>query len=166
MHFTMTNEIECSVDKFWEMFLDPKLTERLFKEALGFEDFRVLEQTDTESTLARRSTATPKVNLPRPVAKLLGARFSYTEEDTFDKATKVWRWKVTPSTLADKVRHEGSVRAEPIGSSKVRRIVDIVLEAKVFGVGRLIESSVGKQIRESWEKSATVTNDWVRALPA
>ncbi|MEO6573994.1 MAG: DUF2505 domain-containing protein, partial [Polyangiaceae bacterium] len=159
------NEIDCNVEKFWETFLDPKLTVRLFKEGLGFTEFRILEQTDTESTMRRRSAGTPKMNLPGPVAKVLGDRFGYTEVATFDKATKVWRWKMTPSTLPDKLRHEGSVRAEPIGDSKVRRIVEIELEAKVFGIGRLIESSVEKQIRESWEKSAAVTNEWLRAPP-
>ena len=165
MHFTMTNEIDCNVEKFWETFLDPKLTERLFKEALGFTEFRILEQTETASTLLRRSAATPKMSWPGPVAKLFGDRFGYTEEATFDKATKVWSWKMTPSTLPDKLRHEGSVRVEPLGDARVRRIVAIVLEAKVFAIGGLIESSVEKQIRESWEKSATVTNEWLRAPP-
>ncbi len=164
MHFTMTNEIDCNVEKFWETFLDPKLTERLFKEALGFTEFRIVEQTDTESTLTRRSAATPKMNFPGPVMKLFGERFGYTEDATFDKATKVWRWTMTPSTMPEKLRHEGSVRVEPIGDTKCRRIVDITLEAKVFGIGGLIESSVEKQIRESWEKSAVVTNEWLRAV--
>jgi hypothetical protein len=82
-----------------------------------------------------------------------------------NKATKVWSWKMTTSALPDKLRHEGSVRVEPIGDARVRRIVAIVLEAKVFAIGGLIESSVEKQIRESWEKSATVTNEWLRAAP-
>lgn len=165
MQFTMTNEIACNVERFWETFLDPKLTERLFKEALGFTEFRILDQTETPTTLVRRSAATPKMNWPRPVTKLFGDRFGYTEEATFDKVAKVWRWKMTTSTLPDKLRSEGSVRAEPVGDDKVRRIVDIVLEAKVFGIGGLIESSVEKQIRESWEKSAAVTNEWLRTPP-
>ena len=48
---------------------------------------------------------------------------------------------MTPSTMADKLRQRGSMRIEkPIGD-KVRRIAELSIEAKVFGLGGLIEST-------------------------
>ncbi len=103
----------------------------------------------------------PKMTMPGPVAKLLGSNFRYTEEAKLDKARKVWTFKMTPSVLADKMRQEGSMRVEPVGDGKVRRIADIVIEAKIFGVGGLIESSAEKALREGWDQSAVFMNKYI-----
>ena len=99
------------------------------------------------------------VTVPAPVAKLFGSKLRYVEEGRLDKATRTWRWKTTPSTLADKVKNEGTMRVEPAGDGKCRRIVEIVVEAKVFGVGGLIESSTEKQFQDGWDASARFMND-------
>jgi hypothetical protein len=77
------------------------------------------------------------------------------------KAERVWRWKMTPSTLADKLFTSGLVRIETLGSDKVRRIADMNVEAKIFGVGGLIEGTAEKQMREGWDKSAAFMNKWI-----
>jgi len=78
-----------------------------------------------------------------------------------DKKTKVWKWKLTPSTLADKVRQEGSLRIEPAGEGKVKRTVELFIEAKVFGIGGMLESTTEKQLRDGWNDSAVFMNKWV-----
>ena len=70
-----------------------------------------------------------------------------------------------PSALADKMRNEGVMRIEAIGDNKVRRIADITIEAKIFGVGGLIESTAEKQLREGWGQSAIFMNDWIKKNP-
>jgi hypothetical protein len=156
--FTVVHEINCNAETFWKMFFDQAFNERLFVDGLGFKEFKVIEERDGERELVRKATGVPKLSLPGPVAKLLGDNFRYTEEGRFDKATQVWTWKIIPGTMADKIRQEGTLRLEPIGDSKVRRIADLVLEAKVFGIGGLIESSVEKQLRDSFEQNARYTN--------
>jgi hypothetical protein len=99
--------------------------------------------------------------MPGPVAKLMGSNFRYTEEGTWDKGTKIWRWKMTPSTMAEKLRNEGTMRIEEIGGDKVRRIADLVMEAKVFGIGGLIESSAEKELRNGWDQSAVFQRKWI-----
>ena len=42
------------------------------------------------------------------------------------------------SELTDKLRNEGSVKCESRGEGKSKRVVDIVAEAKVFGIGGMI----------------------------
>ena len=37
----------------------------------------------------------------------------------------------------------------------------MTIEAKIFGVGGLIESSAEKQLREGWDKSAVFMNKWL-----
>jgi hypothetical protein len=164
--FTVTHEIRCNVETFWETFFDKSFNEKLYLEGLGFPAYKTLEQNETETQITRKVHGQPKMNVPGPVAKLFGANFSYVEEGSFNKATKVWRWKLTPSALADKMRQEGSVRVEAIGDDRVRRIADLEIEAKIFGVGGLIESSAEKQLREGWDASAVFMNKYLDAAKA
>ncbi len=161
--FTVRHEINCDEETFWKVFLDKEFNEKLYRGHLGFPDFRVLDQQDSDKEVVRKVAGTPKMNVPGPVAKVLGSNFSYTEEGRLNKATKVWTWKMTPSTMADKMRNEGTLRIERIGDDKVRRIADIVIEAKIFGIGGLIESSAEKQLRDGWNDSAVFMNDWLKS---
>jgi hypothetical protein len=47
----------------------------------------------------------------------------------------------------------------------VRRVAEILIEAKVFAVGGLIESSAEKQLRDGWDKSAVFMNRWLEKNP-
>jgi hypothetical protein len=163
--FTVTHEIRCDVDTFWKIFLDKDFNQRLFREELQFPEFNIVEQRETDNELIRRVSGQPKMELPGPVAKLLGSNFRYTEEAKLDKKTKVWTWKMIPSAMAEKLRQEGSMRVEAAGDKRVRRIADIINEAKVFGIGGLIESSAEKQLREGWDRSAAFMNKYIDQLP-
>lgn len=159
--FTVTHEINCDVETFWKTFFDKDFNEKMFLQGLGFPEFRVVEQNETDSRLTRRVAGQPKMELPGPVAKLLGSNFRFTEDGTWDKSSKVWSFKMTPSTLADKLRQEGTMRIESVGPGKVRRIAELFIEAKVFGVGGLIESTTEKQLRDGWDKSAVFMNRYL-----
>lgn len=159
--FTVTHEINCDVETFWKTFFDKDFNDKLFLQTLGFPEFKVIEQNDTTAKLTRKVTGQPKMDLPGPVAKLLGANFRFTEEGTWDKTSKVWTFKMIPSTLADKLRQEGTMRIESIGPTKVRRVAELFIEAKVFGVGGLIESTTEKQLRDGWDKSAVFMNRYL-----
>jgi len=162
--FTTTHEIKCNEETFWKVFFDKEFNEKLYKEHLGFPAFRILDQQDNERETTRKVSGTPKMNVPGPVAKVLGSNFSYTEEGKFDKSKKLWTWKMIPSTAADKLRNEGTLRLERIDENRVRRIADLVMEAKIFGIGGLLESSAEKQLREGWDASAVFMNDWIKKL--
>lgn len=157
--FTVTHEIDCDSDTFWRVFLDRGFNEQLFREALGYPAYDVVEQQATGAETTRKVVARPKLNMPAPILKVLGSDFRYTEEGQLDQ--NVWRWKITPNTLADKIRCEGILRLGPISDSKVRWIYEIELEARVFGIGGLMESSGEKQAREDLDRSAAFMNAWL-----
>ena len=159
--FTVTHEINCNVDTFWKTFLDREFNTQLYTQALGFPEWTILDQSEDDTRAARKVTALPKMEATMSVQKLLGSNFRYTEEGSMTKPERVWRWKMTPSTLVDKLLTSGVVRAEPIGDGKTRRIAEMVVEAKIFGVGGLIESSAEKQLREGWDKSAAFMNKYL-----
>jgi hypothetical protein len=155
--FSLRQEIDCTPSRFWEIFFDNDLQSQLFAD-LGFPKWEVVDQKETESHIIRIVKAVPKLDAPAPVAKLLGSGFGYTEEGRFDKTSKVYTFVVTPTTLANKLKNEGTVRCEPKGDAKCIRIVDILVEAKILGLSGVIEKNMEKNTREGWEKSAAFFN--------
>lgn len=160
--FTVTHEINCNTETFWKVFFDQDFNLKLYKENLGFPEFNIVEQRETDSEIVRKVNGTPKMEVPGPVAKVLGSNFGYKEEGKYVKSANLWQWKMIPSAMADKLRNEGTMRVEAVGDTKVRRIAELVIEAKVFGIGGLIESSAEKQLRDGWEKSAKFMNEWLK----
>ena len=163
--FTMTHDLDCDVDTFWDLFLNGKeFNEKLFRE-LEFPEWKLLEQRDEGDVIVRTVKATPKMDAPAAVVKLLGDKFGYTEHGRYDQKAKTYAFKIEASTMKDKLRNEGNVRCESRGEGKCRRIVDITAEAKVFGVGGMIESAFEKSYRSGWGKSAEFINRWVKDHP-
>lgn len=162
----LRHEINCSVEHFWKVFFDKDFNESLFLKELGFPEYEVLSQeAKDDGTVTRTVRGMPKMDMPKPVMKLLGDGFSYKESGKYDPNTKVWTWTMTPAKLADKLRNEGTVKCEKISDDKCRRVAEIDIEAKVFGVGGLIESSSEKQMADGWNKSAAYMNRWIADHP-
>src|SRR5687768_10616851 len=109
--FTMRHEIDCNVDRFWELFFDQELQKRIFSE-LQFPKWEIVEQKDTEKEIVRIVKAIPKLDAPAAVSKVLGSGFGYTEEGRFDKASKLYKFVIKPTALAEKLKNEGTVKAE------------------------------------------------------
>lgn len=159
--FTMTHEIDCDAERFWKLFFDRELNERVF-ERLGFPKWHVVEQRETDAEIVRVVEVTPKLDMPRAVAKALGSGVGYVERGRFDRAAGKFAFEMEPSTLKDKIHNRGSVRTEPRGEKRIARITEIHIEAKVFGLGGMIESMMEKNTRDAWGKSAAYMNEWLK----
>ena len=162
--FTMTHDIACSEDVFWKLFWDTEMNTALFKH-LQFPSWELLGIEETDTKKIRRVKAIPKMDAPGPVAKLLGSSFGYTEVGTWDKATKVFSFVITPTSLADKMKNEGTIKVEALGPDKCRRVVSILAEAKIFGIGGMVESSLEKSYRTGWGESADFIGKWAKEHP-
>jgi len=160
--FTVTHEIQCDEETFWKIFVDKEFNENLYRVGLGFHDFSILEQTETDTEIRRKTSGKPKMpNLPGPLKKVIGDGFGYTELGSMNKKDRVWRYKLTPTTMADKIRQEGKVTTQPAGEGKVKRVAELVVEAKIFGIGGLLESNIEKSLRDGWDDSAKFMNKWI-----
>ena len=162
MRLRIDNEYRCSFETFWnQMFFDDEYNRRLFLDGLHYKAFEQIELTDRGDTVLRRLRGTPASDLPATVQKIIGADLSYVEELVWDKQTKKARFKNTPATMASKLRIEGTLWAEASGEGRCRRLVDLDLEAKFFGVGGMIENVAGKIFKENFEAAAVWTNRWL-----
>lgn len=155
--FTLVHEIATDVDGFWQAFFDKDYNVALYSEGLHFPKYEVLSFEETDKEIRRKVRVTPKLDVPGPIAKLLGDGFAYMEEGTFDRAAKIWRWQNVPS---DKLLTKGTIRAEAAGEGKCRRIGDFTVEGKIFGLGGMLESTLEKNLRNGWDKSASFLSAW------
>jgi hypothetical protein len=157
--------LPCSPEAFWKLFLDEKYMQQLFMDVLGFKDFSVLELSDT----TRKIRAVPKMKLPAVIDKLVGDTFAYEEHGTLDRAKNLWTWRmVQPAKLDPKAKPKkeivttrGTIRVEAAGDGKCRRTDDVVVEAHMFGVGGIIESTVEKEVRSAWLKEFAFLERWL-----
>jgi hypothetical protein len=155
-------EIRCDTATFWQLFFDSELNELLYRKGLEFRDFAVKSFDESATHIRRSIDVMPNMKgVPGPVAKLLGGNFRYVEEGSYDKQSGVYRFSMKPNTLADRLRQEGTVTAPVNEHGHVDRTVDMLVEAKIFGIGGLVESVAEKIFRDAWQSSAGFMNDWI-----
>jgi hypothetical protein len=152
----------CSPETFWDkIFFDEEYNQRLFVEALRFESWNVARFEDSGDRIVRVVDATPKIDVPAALKKFAEKGLGYRETSIFDKQTRVLKNTVEPESLKGKLSVGGEIRAEPAGERRCRRIFDLSVEAKVFGVGGMIEKRIISDIQDNYEKAAVFTNAFI-----
>jgi len=162
---TTSAVLPCTADAFWATFLDEPYLRTLYLDELESRAFDVLEIAPA----SRKLRIVPKLKLPAPVAKLIGESFAYEEHGTLDRAANQWTWRmVQPANLdpkskprKDAVTMHGTVRIEPSGDGHCRRTDQFTVEAKIFGLGGLIESTIEKELQTARAKEYAFLARWV-----
>ena len=145
--------LPCTPDTFWSTFLDESYVRTLYVDELEYHAFDVLDLSAT----SRKLRIAPNMRLPAPVAKLIGGSFVYEEHGTLDRAKNEWTWRmVQPDNLdskrkprKDAVIMRGTARIEASGADHCRRTDASAVEAKIFGLGSLIESTIDKELQRA-----------------
>ena len=161
---TLRHDFATDEDTYWaKCVFDADFNRKLYIEGLKFPVWKLLDSKDDDERLWRRVQVDPPVgNLPGPVKKVIGDRLSYVEEGTFDKKTKRYSFKVTPSTMADKTKVAGEMWCEKAGDKKITRFTKISVEVKVFMVGGMVEERILSDLRSSYEKGSDFTNEYIK----
>ena len=161
---TLRHEIDTDEDTFWsKIVFNEEFNKKLYEGALKFPGWKLVDSKEDDAKIVRRVQVDPPVgDLPGPVKKVIGDRLAYTEEGTFDKKTKRYSFKVTPSTMADKTKVSGELWAEKIGDKKIRRMCRISVEVKVFMVGGMVEDRIMQDLRSSYDNSTAYTNQYIK----
>jgi hypothetical protein len=153
----------CSSDVFWsKIFLDEEYNRRLFLDELHFESWRVLRSETRGNEVHRAIEAVPSVgDLPAPLKKLLSAGAGYEERGVVDLKGHRYRLEVTPRSLASKLTIQGELFTTPAGERSCLRTYVAKVEARVFGVGGMIEERLLSDMERSYAKAAVFTNRWI-----
>src|SRR3954466_10855348 len=102
--FTMRHELDCDCDRFWKLFFDKEFNVALFK-ALEFPEWKLIDDKETDTEIVRTVKATPKMEAPAAVQKLLGSSFGYDEEGRFNKATKTHKFVIKTNVMTEKLKN-------------------------------------------------------------
>jgi Protein of unknown function (DUF2505) len=153
----------CSGEVFWnQIFLDDAYNRTLFIEELHFESWRVLRSEVKGTEVHRVIEAVPRLgDLPAPLKKLLSSGAGYEERGVVDLKAQRYRLEVTPRSLASKLTIQGELFTTPLGEHSCRRTYVARVDARVFGLGGLIEDRLLADIEKSYAKAALFTNRWI-----
>ena len=159
----MHHEVNTDEDTYWEKCVfDEAFNKELYEGALKFPGWTLLESKRDDATISRKVRVEPRVgDVPGPVKKVLGDRLSYVEEGTFDRKTKKYTFKVTPSTLAEKSKIRGEMWCEKKGDKKIVRHTRMSVEVKVMMVGGMVEQRILSDLRASYDEGTSFTNDYI-----
>lgn len=154
---------DCSAEVFWnQLFLDDEYNRKLFVEELHFSSWRVLRQEERGSELHRVIEATPPLGkLPAALERLLSEGLGYEEHGVLDRPNQRYRLEVKPRSLASKLTIQGELTTQPLSERSCRRIYVARAEARVFGVGGMLEQRLLDDIEKSYNKAAVFTNRWI-----
>lgn len=165
MKFTLRHPYNVGPDAFWrDVFFDQAYNETLYREALEFEAFKVVEETHpADGRRTRKLAVTPKLDAPGPIKKVLGDSISYVEEGRLELTRPSWVVRVIPSKLADKAKITSEMWLERTGPGQSDRVAEFDIEVKMFAVGGLVEKFLEKTMRESYQKATEFTNRWLQS---
>ena len=93
---------------------------------------------------------------------MLGDRFGYVEEGTLDRKRNRYRFRVIPSAMPDKTQISGEMYSEPLGDSRVKRIVEFNIDVKIMMIGKIIEQKSIDDTTASYEKMASFLRRYLK----
>lgn len=160
------HEIHCPPERMWELFFSDEFNVEMYEQGLGFPSCKIPERTDDGKVLHRRMVMIPKVEMPKPLAKVVGDRIGFEEIGDWVRSSGRYEWRIVLAAFGEKVRIQGVMRLEPHGSGHCLRKVHFEVEAKVFGIGGMLEKTSAHNVLEGWNSSAKWINGWLAKHPA
>lgn len=161
VNFTVVHDLSCNLQTYYNLFKSTNFNEKLYQETAPFTKLFVLQQSETDADIARKTYGNPTAGMPEPMASWLGSGFGYVVDARLDKATNVWTFKFTPSSFTDQLKLQGSVKLEPTGANALKCTANVSFEANVFAIGGVIEAFVQSQFTSGWASGASFTNQWL-----
>jgi hypothetical protein len=167
MRFSVEHTYPIAAERFFtEMFFDADYNQTLYLKGLGFAAFTVeREDRDADGRVQHRTAAVrPRLNMPKPVEKLLGTAFTYREVGALMDGA--WHSEIIPSRLADKLALKTIMRVQPVGEDTCLRIAEFDIQVRLFGVGKIMERFIERTLRESYQKATRHSVAWLNARAA
>ena len=150
----VSHDLSCSQERFWTLYSDPEFQAAMLEEGLGYERPDFLKVQDQGAVRIWEAVVSPSLDLPPAVAKLLGGSMSYTETARIDRDAATMELRHITRALGDKLSLTGKIHTTPRGDQGLTRHSLFEVNAKVFGVGRVLERTVEDSIRQSLDATA------------
>lgn len=157
--------IQADTVTYWRWFFDDVPAREFFLEGLRYLQFDILERTEDEHTIRRVVQCQPRVTLPAPIRLVFRKGFRYREEGVFDKPSGPFRFAWIPERMSDRIVLEGSTRTvdRPGEPGTCDRLTEMTVGARFPGLAGPLERHTARVLREQWDESARVSNEWLTA---
>jgi len=163
MRFEIGGDYQVSVDQFWSVvFFEPEFNDYLHSAGLGFKGYEITsESVHPDGSRIRSLTAYPSTPIPRPLQRVLGRSISYIEQGEFDPIRRCWITDVTVPSLGKRLSLKSEMSFRDTGPDQCQRTVVFNIEARILGLGRMIEKFIESALRENYEAARVATNQWI-----
>lgn len=160
----IVHRFDCDERTYWDkIFFDEAFNREMYLQHLQFQNWEIVEQKETDTTISRTISVTPKVgDLPGAIKSLIGDNLTYREIGTFDKAARRYQISVVPNVLADKLSVRGTTWLEPLSPQQCNRVFEAQVNVKVFGVGSIIEKRLIADLQLSYNAGAAFTTEYLK----
>jgi hypothetical protein len=159
------HEIHCPPERMWALFFSDDFNIEMYEGGLGFPSCKIPERTDDGEILHRRMVCLPKIDMPKPLAKVVGDRTGYEEIGDWVRSANEWRWKLILAAFGDKVKITGTMRLTPKGDGHSLRTVEFEVDTKIFGIGGMVEKTCAQNVIDGWDSSAKWINGYLARHP-
>lgn len=154
---------ECDEDRFWsEIIFGTDFNRELFIDHLQFKQWEVASFEESDTEIRREVHVQPVTGeLPAMLKKVVGDNLGYTEHGVFDKKTKRYTIRIVPNRLGDKLHINAVITVASRGEGRCERTLDLDVQAKIFGVGAMVEKRIIADTRDSYDKSYSFSKSYL-----
>ena len=166
MRFRCSSKYEMTVDTFWnDIFFDDDFNQYLYHESLGFPRFEVVEFERFEDGMIKRLIkAYPRIDVPRPLQRVLGNNIHYYERGEYDPRTRHWKCSIEIPRLSSKLKITSDMWLVDDARGGSVRHVDFDVQIRLLGMGRILGRFTRMSLEETYGEAARHTNEWFRTM--
>jgi hypothetical protein len=167
MNIRVENEVPMSAQELWRIMHTSEFDAFAARE-YELMAYKELEKEVSDNLIHRRLRVITRTGLsyiPMGIAhKIIGDNAIIYEEiqDIYkDRYEMHWENKwIEPPAFKDKIQVSGWLRLIPIDEGRCKRIREMSVHIRIFGVGRLLEGMVVEQAKKTSEKFSQVVAKW------
>ncbi len=157
MKETISYALDIGGDRYLkEVYLNPAFSRALHLEGLGFESFEITGSSNTSRDVA----ATPRIDAPGFVQKVMGRSQAYTERGHL-ASDGVWRYEVKPGAAGGRITIKGALEILPRGGDACDVRFTLEASARIPLVGKKIEAFIIRQFADNLRKQEAFTRRWI-----
>lgn len=161
MQFSLEHRFDIDRETYMAEVYFNKEMGRQMDQALGLGSKELIEEVDDEAIYKRVNMVRPQRDLPRALRKVLGDKgLGFFETTIHYKGEFRLEWKMKTEMMPDRIFGGGEILILDDNGATIRRVSGEI-NAKIFGVGGMIEKTSVENVRESYDKAAAITSQWI-----
>ena len=168
MDISLENEVPISAKELWQTLHTPEFDAFTAKQ-YELKAYMELEKKQVSDNLIHRRvriiTGTDLSYIPLGMAhKILGGNeiiYEETQDKYLDRYEMRWKNKwIEPPLFKDKIRVSGVLRLIPVDEGRCKRIREMSISIRIFGIGPILEGMASQQAKKTSGKFSHLAARW------